>query len=48
MCKGRYSNPHTGLDRPLWLQKVEAPRISSSQYMKVVSLSALLTCICTY
>jgi len=24
----RYSNPHTGLDRPLWLQELEALRIS--------------------
>jgi hypothetical protein len=37
------SNPFRGLDRPLWLQEDEAPRISRNRHMKVVRLSALRT-----
>jgi hypothetical protein len=36
-------NPITGLDRPLGLQEVEAPRFQGSWNMKVVRLSALST-----
>ena len=39
----RYSNPCTGLDRPLGFQEVEAPRFRDNRLMKVVRLSALLT-----
>jgi hypothetical protein len=35
------SNPITGLDRPLGLQEVEAPRFLDNRHMKVVRLSAL-------
>jgi hypothetical protein len=35
------NNLITGLDRPLGLQKIEAPRLQDSRYMKVVSLTAL-------
>jgi len=38
----RQSYPYTGLDRPLGLQEVKAPRIPR-QHMKVVMLSALRT-----
>jgi len=31
------SNQCTGLDRPLWLQEVDAPRISRKRQMKMVS-----------
>jgi hypothetical protein len=37
------SNPITGLDRPLGLQEVEAPRFLDNRHMKVVRLSALGT-----
>jgi hypothetical protein len=37
------SNPITGLDRPLGLHEVEAPRFLDNQHMKMVRLSALLT-----
>ena len=39
----RYSNPITGLDRPLGFQVVEAPRLLDNRHMKVVRLSALRT-----
>jgi hypothetical protein len=35
------SSPCTGLNRPLGLQKVQAPRILDNRHMKVVRLSAL-------
>jgi len=41
--KQRYSNPITGLDRPLGFQKVEASRFQDNKHMKVVKLSALRT-----
>jgi hypothetical protein len=37
------SNPITGLDRPLGLQEVEAPRFLDNRHMKVLSLLALRT-----
>jgi hypothetical protein len=39
----RYSNPITGLDRPLGFQEVEAPRFLDNRQRKVVRLSALCT-----
>jgi hypothetical protein len=42
-CKARYSNPITGLDRPLGFQEVEASRFLDNRHMKVVRLSALRT-----
>jgi hypothetical protein len=39
----RYSNPTTGLDRPLGFQEVEATRFIDNRHMKVVKLSALRT-----
>jgi len=39
----RQSIPITGLDRPLGIQEVEAPRFHDSRHMKVVRLSALRT-----
>jgi hypothetical protein len=39
----RYSNPITGLDRPLVFQQVEAHRFIDNWHMKVVRLSALRT-----
>jgi hypothetical protein len=39
----RYSNPITGLDRPLGFQEVEAPRFVDNRHMKVLRLSALRT-----
>jgi hypothetical protein len=39
----RYSNPITGLDRPLGFQEAEAPRFIDNRHMKVVKLSALRT-----
>jgi hypothetical protein len=41
--KPRYSNPITGLDRPLRFQEVEAHRFIDNRHKKVVRLSALLT-----
>jgi hypothetical protein len=41
--KQRYSNPITGLDRPLGFLEVEAPRFLDNQHMKVVRLPALCT-----
>jgi hypothetical protein len=38
-----YSNPITGLDRPLGSQEVEAPRFLDNRHMKVVRLSAVRT-----
>jgi len=38
-----YSNPCTGLDRPLGLQEVVAPRFQDSRHMKGVRSSALNT-----
>jgi len=38
-----YSNPITGLDRPLGFQKTEVPTFQDNRHMKVVSLSALRT-----
>jgi hypothetical protein len=38
-----YSNPITGLDRPINLEKVQAPRFQDNRHMKVVRLSALRT-----
>jgi hypothetical protein len=37
------SSPITGLDRPLGLEEVEAPRFLDNRHMKVVRLSALRT-----
>jgi hypothetical protein len=42
-CTCVKSNPLTGLDRPLGLQEVEAPRFLDNRHMKMVRLSALLT-----
>jgi hypothetical protein len=36
-------NPITGLDRPLGVQGVEAPRFLDNRHMQVVRLSALRT-----
>jgi hypothetical protein len=36
-------NPITGLDRPLGLQEVEAPRFLDNRHMKMVRLSDLRT-----
>jgi hypothetical protein len=38
-----YSNPITGLDRPLGFREVEAPRFLDNRHLKVVRLSALHT-----
>jgi hypothetical protein len=38
-----WSNPITGLDRPLGFQEVEAPRFADNRHIKVVRLSALRT-----
>jgi hypothetical protein len=38
-----FSFPATGLERPLGLQKAEAPEFLNNQHMKVVRLSALCT-----
>jgi hypothetical protein len=35
-----YSNPITGLEKPLGLQEVEAPTFLDNRYMKVVKFSA--------
>ena len=43
LCSINKSNPITGLDRPLGLQEVEAPRLLDNRHMKVVRLSALRT-----
>jgi len=43
----RESYPITGLDRPLGLQAVEAPRTLDSRHMKMVRWSALCT-VCLY
>jgi hypothetical protein len=44
VCKiKRYSNPITGLDKPLGFQEVEALRFLYNRHMKVVRLSALRT-----
>jgi hypothetical protein len=39
----RYSNPITGLERPIGFQEVEAPRFQDNRHMKVEGLSALRT-----
>ena len=39
----RWSNPITGLDRPLGFQQVEAPRLKDNQHMNVARLSGLRT-----
>jgi hypothetical protein len=39
----RQSNPIAGLDRPWWLQEIEAPRFQDNRHMKAVRLSALST-----
>jgi hypothetical protein len=39
----KQSNPITGLDRPLGIQEVEAPRFLDNRHMKTVRLSALRT-----
>ena len=39
----RWSNPMTGLNRPLRYQEVEAPRFQDNRHMKVARLSVLST-----
>jgi hypothetical protein len=43
ICIYFFSNPITGLDRPLGFQEVEAPIFLDNRHMKVVRLSALHT-----
>jgi hypothetical protein len=41
--KKQKKQPHTGQDRPLGFQEVEAPRFLDNRHIKVVRLSALRT-----